>query len=83
MSREKIPQSLVGALDSLCNLCPKAGYTETCPFRKLAVLSSGSRRSLFEDMDMGQVEALFDLVTDCACPKDPRAVSLPQRQPAY
>ena len=82
MSCEKIPQSLVEALDSLCNLCPKAGYTEKCPFRKLSAISPGSRRSLFEDMDMVQVEGLFDLITDCTCPKDPRIAKLPQEQTA-
>ena len=74
---EKIPQSLVLVLDSLCSACPKKAYTEKCPFQKFQGISSSSRKALFEDMDMERVLRLFSLATDCSCPKDPSKA--PQR----
>jgi hypothetical protein len=75
MKPEKIPQSLVQALDSLCSACPKNAYTEKCPFQKFQGISSPSRKALFEDMDMERVVRLFSLATDCRCPKDPRVAA--------
>lgn len=69
----KIPQSLVEDLDSLCTLCPKGSYTEKCPFKYFAGVSWPTRKSLFEQMELKQVTKLFDLATDCSCPKDPRS----------
>jgi hypothetical protein len=75
MNSEKITPSLAAVLDALCCACPKLHYTERCPFGKFTGVSRPSRRSLFGEMDMGQVERLFDLASDCTCPRDPRVAS--------
>ncbi len=75
MNSEKISPTLVAILDSLCCACPKFQYTACCPFGKFTGVSRPSRRSLFSQMDMAQTEGLFDLATDCTCPKDPRAAA--------
>lgn len=72
MDLPKIPFSLAEEIDSLCYDCPKGKYTEKCPFKLFFGVSRPSRLSLFQQMDMGQVTRLFDLATDCTCPKDPR-----------
>ena len=72
MEPKKISPSLVEDLDSLCYLCPKGKYTERCPFAKFSGVSRPSRMSLFAQMDPERVAELFDLATDCTCPKDSR-----------
>jgi hypothetical protein len=68
----KISPALVDILDNLCTSCPKGLRTEKCPFGKLGGLSSASRTSLFRELEMNQALRLFDLASDCSCPKDPR-----------
>ncbi len=71
-----IPLSLVADLDSISTECPNGLYTVQCPFQKLSGLSRASRRTIFAQMNLSQVEKLFNLATDCnACPKDPRRKS--------
>ena len=72
MRPKTIPLSLVEDLDSLCYLCPKGEYTGRCPFKVFSGISRPSRMSLFAQIDREQIAELFDLATDCTCPKDPR-----------
>ena len=72
MEPKKIPLSLVDDLDALCYLCPKGEYTGRCPFKMFSGVSRPSRMVIFAQMDLKQMAELFDLATDCICPKDPR-----------
>lgn len=70
---DAIHRTVVEDLDSISLECPNGQYTALCPFQKLSGLSRESRRTIFAQMNLSQVEKLFNLATDCnACPKDPR-----------
>lgn len=52
--------------------CPKGRHTPQCPFGVLAGLSHESRKSVIDRMSAADLVHLFDLVSTCSCPADPR-----------
>ena len=57
---------------SLTYDCPKAQYVSGCPFGILGGLSHATRKVALDRMSYGELERLFELTVDCACPADPR-----------
>ena len=63
---------------ALTYACPKGRYESHCPFAMLSGLSHNSRESVFDRMNYDELLSLFDLVSSCACPADPRRAKCAQ-----
>lgn len=72
MSEKKSADELRDKIIGLTYQCPRGEYTPDCAFGILKGLSHESRRSTLEPLSYAELVRLFDLVSSCRCPVDPR-----------